>query len=96
MTPDAFLSSLAQDAPPPLAPALQALWREGKGDWDGAHRCVTDADDPAAMWVHAFLHRKEGDAANAAYWYRRAGQALATGPHDAEWRTIAEALLAAS
>jgi hypothetical protein len=54
-----------------------------------------EQDDAAGAWVHAYLHRKEGDAANAGYWYRRAGKPVATGPLEAEWQAIAEALLAA-
>jgi hypothetical protein len=52
-----------------------------------------DIPDEQGSWIHAYLHRKEGDASNAAYWYRRAGQPVATGPHDDEWRRIATALL---
>ena len=56
----------------PLSPLLLALWHDAKGDWDGAHRVAQDVDGENAAWVHAYLHRKEGDASNADYWYRRA------------------------
>ena len=48
---------------------------------------------PAGAWVHAYLHRKEGDLANADYWYRRAGQPACDGPLDDEWAAIVETLL---
>ncbi len=72
----ALRASLGGPAPPPgLGPALQALWRDAKGDWDGAHPLAQVDESAAGCWVHAYLHRKEGDAGNAAYWYRRAGKA---------------------
>ena len=97
MTPDTLAASAASDAAPPthLGGTLQALWWDRRGDWDRAHALVAEDDSPAAAWVHAYLHRREGDAANARYWYRRAGKAAATGPLDAEWTEIAAGLLAA-
>ncbi len=90
----ALRASLAGPSPPPrLGPALQALWRDAKGDWDGAHRLAQEDEGPSGCWVHAYLHRKEGDAGNAAYWYRRAGRPLCRGPLEAEWQAIAAALL---
>ena len=76
-----------------LAPALVALWWARKGDWDKAHKIVMDADGRDAAWVHAYLHRVEGDAGNAAYWYRAAKRPVATGAHGREWKAIAAALL---
>lgn len=91
----AFRASLKDDAPPAgLAPALAALWWDARGDWDKAHQCAQAKEDAAGNWVHAYLHRKEGDLANARYWYRRAGHDPATGALDSEWETIATALLA--
>lgn len=90
-----FRASLAEDAPPPLTPALLALWLDAKGDWDGAHKCVDERDEKDSMWAHAYLHRKEGDLWNAHYWYARAGRPPQEGPLDAEWAAIAAALLAA-
>lgn len=73
MTPAAFKRSLAKAVPSKaLAPALQALWWAGKGDWDKAHCIVMDEQSQDAAWVHAYLHRAEGDEGNAAYWYRQA------------------------
>jgi hypothetical protein len=81
-------------APAELAPALVALWHDARGDWAAAHRVAQETEDPTGAWVHAYLHRKEGDLSNAAYWYRRAGRPVATGALEAEWRSIAAALLA--
>ena len=93
----AFKASLSRAAPPDgLGMALNALWWDAKGAWDKAHDCAQAQDDAAGAWVHAYLHRKEGDAANAGYWYRRAQRTPARGGLDAEWRAIAEALLAES
>ena len=92
-----FKTSLTDDAPPPeLPPALQALWRDGRGDWDGAHTLAQADEGGAGDWVHAYLHRKEGDEGNAAYWYRRARQPIARQSLETEWAAIASALLAAT
>ncbi len=92
----AFKQSLSEPAPPDgLGLALQALWWEAKGDWDKAHECAQAQEDDAGNWVHAYLHRREGDAGNAGYWYRRCRRPHATATLDAEWAEIATALLAA-
>lgn len=86
--------SLTHDAPPTgLGPPLQALWHAAKGDWDRAHQLAQAEENEAGAWVHAYLHRVEGDASNAAYWYRRAGKPVATGSHQEEWEQIATELL---
>lgn len=77
---------------PPLA---RALWHDATGDWEGAHHVAQDVETADGAWVHAYLHRKEGDAGNAGYWYRRAGRPAASGSLDAEWQAIATALLGA-
>ena len=77
-----------------VPPIVRALWHDARGDWDEAHRIAQDIDDRWGAWVHAYLHRKEGDVANAGYWYRRAGQPVATDSLDAEWDRIATALIA--
>jgi hypothetical protein len=90
----AFRASLSDAAPPPdLSLALQALWWDGRGDWDRAHHCAQAQDDATGAAVHAYLHRKEGDASNAGYWYRRAGSAPAQGTLEQEWQALAQALL---
>jgi hypothetical protein len=87
-------ASLADAAPEAaLSPPLKALWWAAKGDWDQAHRIVQDEDGADAAWVHAYLHRVEGDLGNAAYWYRRAGQPVATDLLEAEWERIVSTLL---
>ena len=76
-----------------LAPPLQALWWAAKGEWDQAHKIVQDEDTADAAWVHAYLHRVEGDLGNAGYWYRRAGKPAAEDSLEAEWARIVSALL---
>ena len=94
MTFSEFEAALAKKEPPAsLHLALQALWWDAKGDWDKAHQCAqADEGNPSCDWVHAYLHRKEGDASNAGYWYRRAGKPVAKASLDEEWRAIARAL----
>lgn len=70
------------DAPPSLSPALLGLLQDLHGHWDQAHECVQENESREAAWVHAYLHRKEGDLGNAAYWYRRPGRAFTV----AAWR----------
>lgn len=71
---------------------LKALSLLAAGDWDGAHELVQDDPSPEASWVHAHLHRAEGDLSNAGYWYRRAGKPVASGGLDEERRAIERAL----
>ncbi len=92
----AFRASLEESAPPEgLSPALLALWRDGKGDWDGAHEAAQEDEGGPADWAHAYLHRKQGEAGNAAYWYRRAGKPMCRTSLAEEWLAIVGALLAA-
>ena len=94
MTLDEFRASLAAPHPPSdLPPALAALWRDANGDWDGAHNLAQGDEGGHGDWVHAYLHRKEGDAGNAAYWYRRAGKPAARTTLAQEWDEIAKTLL---
>lgn len=91
---DRFTKSLKGDAPPGgLSLAIQALWWDAKGYWNAAHQCAQAQDDKHGAWVHAYLHRKEGDQANAYYWYRRAGNPAATTSLSEEWQQIARALI---
>ncbi|KAB2853125.1 MAG: hypothetical protein F9K41_14015 [Sphingopyxis terrae] len=94
MAPAEFIASLSAATPPDLAPPLVALWRDAKGDWSLAHKCVDTRDDADGMWVHAYLHRKEGDLSNARYWYARAGRPPASGSLEVEFAAILAALLA--
>lgn len=93
MTIDEFVATLENPDPPAASPLLRALWLDGKGDWESAHHAAQDVDDSDGAWVHAYLHRKEGDLANARYWYRLAGKPEATDSLDAEWRRIVAAFL---
>ena len=90
----AFIASLDGAAPAPnLNAPLAGLWWAAKGDWDRAHKIVQDESSREAAWVHAYLHRVEGDLGNAGYWYRQAGQAAAKDSLEAEWQRIAATLL---
>lgn len=95
---ETFRQSLAQTHPPhDVSRPLAALWHAAKGAWDDAHKLAQQDEGEAQHdWVHAYLHRVEGDLANARYWYKRAGQPAATGPLAAEWTAIATALLASA
>jgi hypothetical protein len=89
-----FKNSLAKPKPPAgLAPALTALWWAAKDEWEEAHNIVMDEAGKDCAWVHAYLHRVEGDLDNARYWYRRAQRPVASDPFAAEWDAIAEILL---
>jgi hypothetical protein len=94
MTLDQFLSTLAQHSTPEgLSPALRAMWHDAKGEWNQAHAIAQEIEDQTGSWIHAYLHRKEGDLGNAGYWYRRAGQAPPRDTLDEEWTRIVTALL---
>lgn len=84
-------TALPADAPP----LLRALWFDAVGDWERAHAVAQDVHTPDGSWMHAYLHRKEGDGDNAAYWYRRAGRPVEHGALDDEWRRLAEAFTSA-
>jgi hypothetical protein len=93
MTAD-FKSSLSGAAPAAsVSPPLAALWWAAKGDWSKAHGIVQDEGGVDAAWVHAYLHRVEGDLDNASYWYRRAGKPVASGSVEVEWDRVVSALL---
>jgi len=95
VTPAALAASVSKASPPDeLAPTVQALWWAAKGDWEKAHQIVQDDESREAAWVHAYLHRVEGDLPNASYWYRTAGKQAAAGALEEEWSAIAAALLA--
>ncbi|MDP6352274.1 MAG: hypothetical protein QF926_15865 [Alphaproteobacteria bacterium] len=94
MTFEDFKASLEAAAPPAgLSRALRALWHEAKGNWEAAHGHAQAADTAEGAWVHAYLHRVEGDESNADYWYRRAAKPHSTAPLPEEWAEIARALL---
>ena len=90
MTPDELRRL---DEPTALSPPLKALWWAARDDWDHAHEVAQSDPGPDAAWVHAYLHRVEGDAENAGYWYGLAHRPASTAPLDQEWQAIAAALL---
>lgn len=94
MSSEQFRASLADETPDRnLSATLAALWWAGKGEWDRAHALVQEEPGADAAWVHAYLHRVEGDAENAAYWYQQARRPAANASLDEEWAAIADALL---
>ncbi len=84
-----------KDALPPatLNQYALSLWHDAKGDWHTAHTIIQDIEDRTAAWIHAYLHRKEGDNSNAGYWYNRAGKKMPAYSLDKEWEEIANAVL---
>jgi hypothetical protein len=96
MTFEEFETSLTQKQPPAgLSPYLAALWHEKRDDWDAGHETVQHLSDQDAAWVHAYLHRKEGDEGNARYWYRQASRPFPSGQSLAEeWEYLVKTFLA--
>jgi hypothetical protein len=94
MTMEDFQRSLKADEPPTdLSPALTALWWDARGNWERAHSFAQDDEGASGAWVHAYLHRKEGDRGNAGYWYRRAGKSFCEKSFSEEWVGITQELL---
>lgn len=91
---DDFSCSIAGHHPPDLLSLqLTALWYDAKNNWKKAHDLINDMDDVDSAWVHAYLHRKEGDNGNAAYWYRRAGKEICKLSLEKEWENIVQHFL---
>lgn len=89
-----FNKSIAADNPPSTVNQYAlSLWYDAKGDWDAAHNLIQDVQDTTAAWIHAYLHRKEGDIGNAGYWYRRAGKKMPSCELAEEWEEIVRAVL---
>ena len=89
-----FTKTLSHSRPPgQWPPALRALWWEVKGDWEASHDIAQDLHTPMGSWIHAYLHRQEGDKFNAGYWYRRANRKYPTMTLAEERREIIEHLL---
>lgn len=91
MTPE-ILRLLAK-YPSHLSLVIQALWHDAQGDWEAAHNCAQDDHSSLGSWMHAYLHRKEGDIGNARYWYNNAGRSLFNGTLAEEWEALAEAAM---
>jgi hypothetical protein len=91
-----FKKSVDGDQPPKgTSSALHALWCQAKGDWDVAHRLAQSDKSPTGAWIHAYLHRVEGDNRNAAYWYGLAGKPVCSSRLAVEWNEIVSTLLIA-
>lgn len=91
---DSFISSLNDNRPPEhISTYLQALWYDGKGDWDKSHDIIQDIEDLRAAHIHAYLHRKEGDEWNARYWYNRAKKPFPAVSLSEEWKEIVQSEL---
>ena len=92
MTAEEFRTSLVTDRVPSMSAPLAALWWDAKGDWSQAHALVDELETPEGMAVHAYLHRKEGEAWNADYWYKRAGRHFYRPELAQEWEALVEGL----
>ena len=91
---DEFISSLSASEPPQkISTVLKALWYDGKNDWDGSHNIAQDINDKSGSWVHAYLHRKEGDISNARYWYSKAGKNEPSVSLKEEWEMLVREFL---
>lgn len=90
-----FQESANHGSSPPesLSKPLKALWMDRQGNWEEAHRLCQEAKSADGDWVHAYLHRKEGDLSNAAYWYQRAQKPVEEGGLEEEWAAIVTTLL---
>jgi hypothetical protein len=94
MTFEEFKLSLNDNSSPHgINDSLKALWHDAQGNWNRAHLLAQEINDYSGAWVHGYLHRKEGDLANASYWYSRAGKKMPKVPLDEEWEAIAKQLL---
>ena len=88
-----FKKTLSDNEPPQEASVyLQALWYDARNDWNKSHQLIQDIDNKDAAWIHAYLHRKEGDITNADYWYRRAGKIRPSATLENEWEEIVSQL----
>ncbi len=89
-----FRESLENNNPPAnLTLSLQALWQDAKGNWEQVHNSAQQETSGDGSWVHAYLHRKEGDIGNASYWYSRADKPVSNLSLDEEWEEISKTLL---
>jgi hypothetical protein len=89
MTLQEFKSSIESGKKPSSTePFLLALWSDANGDWSEAHNIVQEIDHPDAAWIHAYLHRKEGDEFNARFWYNLAGKKFPSTDLSQEWEEI--------
>jgi hypothetical protein len=83
-----FKNSLSGSVPPTGSDLLKALWHDARGDWHTAHDLAQDIHTTEGSWIHAYLHRKEGDYSNARYWYQRANQVMPAVSLEQEWENL--------
>jgi len=93
MTLAEFRNTLKNPEPPRVSVLLQALWHDARGEWEKAHNLAQEINTNDGSWIHAYLHRKEGDRSNAQYWYRHAHRSMPSLTLEEEWDEIATALL---
>jgi hypothetical protein len=94
MTAAQFKQSLSDNLPPAgISVYLQSLWFDGKNNWEESHTIIQDVEDETAAWIHAYLHRKEGDVWNANYWYTKAGKRMPGYSLQQEWDELLDALI---
>jgi hypothetical protein len=93
MTISEFKETLTNSSPPKVSLLLEALWYDAKGSWEKSHNIAQDVTSKDGSWIHAYLHRKEGDQFNAQYWYTRAGRIMPSYSLEKEWEEIATNLL---
>jgi hypothetical protein len=93
MTLTEFKDTLNNNTPPEMPTLLKALWHDGQGDWNKAHELAQDVNTPEGSWIHAYLHRKEGDQSNAQYWYNRASQKMPRYSLEQEWEELVTTFL---
>ena len=93
MTLEEFRISVEHPEPPKVSVLLLSLWYDARGDWGKSHELAQEVNTPDGSWIHAYLHRKEGDKFNAQYWYNRANRKMPDYSLGEEWKEIAEALL---
>jgi hypothetical protein len=91
-----FRASLNNSTPPQVSTLLIALWHDGRGEWDKAHDLTQDVNTTDGSWIHAYLHRKEGDRSNAQYWYHRANKKMPTYSLEQEWEELVTGFLSAT
>jgi hypothetical protein len=89
-----FVASLAASQPPSgISRELLSLWHDGRNDWHHSHEIAQDIEGINGSWIHAYLHRKEGDFNNARYWYHRAGKNEPSISLGEEWKLLVRSFL---
>lgn len=94
MTLAQFKDSLTNSSPPEVSPLLQAMWYDGNGNWNKAHDIAQEINSREGSWIHAYLHRKEGDLSNAQYWYYKAKRIMPAHTLQQEWEELVQEFIA--